>query len=313
MRREKFPRTDSERAMQAGNEATDSPKKRIFRFNPGIDRQLFPPKHPYYKLSQESKEQVRKVVIELQSIPDIDLSKLIPERVAMNKHIAKVMIEHARQFPEDYNGGLLRVDIAKSKSAFMSNGRYLHRPGNILTVHGATFTFGTRRGIVHFNPAKEVREAFTAIRDGKTLTFNQEYALESLWHETLHAKAKGVVNKSLWNKMTSMQMETINQFVARHTYPDFVARFGGTAARQAEVLEHGYGYGSWVQNFRKMLEHYGIDEKEAVDALREKLLNEPYEQVGGCAVEYLKGKGVKNAEELMRNLSDSQKMFETRL
>ena len=52
--------------MEAGRRTTDTPKKRIFRFNPGIDGQLFPPKHPYYKLSREAAGQVKKAVKALQ-------------------------------------------------------------------------------------------------------------------------------------------------------------------------------------------------------------------------------------------------------
>lgn len=110
------------------------------------------------------------------------------------------------------------------------------------------------------------------------------------------------MNRALRNQMTVMQMETVNQFVARNTYPDFIARFGGAAAHQSEVLERGYGYSTWVRNFRTMLKHHGIDETETVEALRGKLLNEPYEKVGEYATEYLKGKGVENAKSLMEKL-----------
>ena len=65
VRRGKFPASDPAEAMRRGDEATDSPKQKIFRFNPGIDKQLFPPKHPYYKLSQEAKEEIKKAVKEV--------------------------------------------------------------------------------------------------------------------------------------------------------------------------------------------------------------------------------------------------------
>ena len=58
----KYPTSDDKQAIQAGDRMTDTPKKRIFRFNPGIDGQLFPPKHPYYKLSREAAGQVKKAV-----------------------------------------------------------------------------------------------------------------------------------------------------------------------------------------------------------------------------------------------------------
>ncbi|SUE33660.1 phage minor head protein [Rikenella microfusus] len=313
VRRGKFPASDPAEAMRRGDEATDSPKQKIFRFNPGIDKQLFPPKHPYYKLSQEAQEQVRKVVVELK-MPDIDLEKLIPQGRVTNEHIKTVMTEHARLFPDDYRGGLIRVDIASNGQAFMSNGRFTNgKPGNILTVHSHAFRLRSGSDIVEFNPAKEVREAFAALKKGNELTFNQEYALESLWHETLHAKARGVADWSRWNNLASMQMETVNQFVARHTYPDFIARFGGEAAHQDSVLDNGYGYGTWIRNFRAILKRHRIDEAETVEALRDKLLNEPYEKVGEYAVEFLKGKGVKNAQELMENLNETKQRFEARL
>lgn len=313
VRKGKFRTSDPDEAMRRGDEATDSPKQKIFRFNPGIDRQLFPPHHPYYKLSQGVQEQVRKVVVELK-MPDIDLETLIPHTRVTNEDIKTVMTEHARLFPDDYRGGLIRVDIASNGQAFMSNSRLVNgKPGNILTVHSHTFRFHSAGSLVEFNPAKEVREAFATLKKGNDLTFNQEYALESLWHETLHAKAQGWANRALRNQMTVMQMETVNQFVARHTYPEFIARFGGEAAHQDGVLENGYGYGTWVRNFRAILKHHRIDEAETVEALRDKLLNEPYETVGEYAVEFLKGKGVRNAKTLMEKLSDDAQTFEARL
>lgn len=71
----KYPTSDDKQAIQAGDRMTDTPKKRIFRFNPGIDGQLFPPKHPYYKLSGEAAGQVKKAVKALQETapePDTD-------------------------------------------------------------------------------------------------------------------------------------------------------------------------------------------------------------------------------------------------
>ncbi len=45
--RDKYPVSNSEDAIAAGERATDTPKKKIFRFNPGKTGNLFPPKHPY--------------------------------------------------------------------------------------------------------------------------------------------------------------------------------------------------------------------------------------------------------------------------
>lgn len=305
----KYPASDPDEAMKLGDKATEKPRQKIFRFNPGKSGQLFPAKHPYYKLAQGEAKEVHRAVKAITETKRVDLGELIPGGGANYEHIKTVMTEYARLFPEDYHGGLNKIDLSRGGGAFMSNGRYVNRPGNILTVHNHNFKFISGESVVQFNPAKEVRDALTAIKKGEALTFNQEYAMESLWHETLHAKAKGWANRALRTDMTVMQMETVNQFVARHTYPQFIARLGGTAAQQAEVLERGYGYGNYVGNFRAMLQKFGIDEAETVEALRDKLLTEPYEKVGDNAIEFLKRKGVKNADMLMRSLHKSRDTF----
>ena len=63
-RKGKFPESDPEEAMRRGNLSTDSPKKRIFRFNSGKTLEVFPPKHPYYKVPKKDKEKVKKLTEE---------------------------------------------------------------------------------------------------------------------------------------------------------------------------------------------------------------------------------------------------------
>lgn len=47
VRKDKYPVSDSATAMQAGNNATSGKKQQMFRFNPGKEGKIFPPKHPY--------------------------------------------------------------------------------------------------------------------------------------------------------------------------------------------------------------------------------------------------------------------------
>ncbi len=49
VRRAKYEMSDPDNAMRLGDKATDNVKQRIFRFNPGMEMKIFPPKHPYYK------------------------------------------------------------------------------------------------------------------------------------------------------------------------------------------------------------------------------------------------------------------------
>lgn len=64
VRRSKYEPSDHDKAMAAGQRATTSLDKHghnraaIFRFNPGAQETLFPPRHPYYKLPTADKETV---------------------------------------------------------------------------------------------------------------------------------------------------------------------------------------------------------------------------------------------------------------
>ncbi|MCM1035547.1 MAG: toxin glutamine deamidase domain-containing protein [Paludibacter sp.] len=60
VRKGKYPITDSQQAIAAGQQATASPKQQIFRFNPGKQQKVFPPKHPYYKAPTPAKDIINK-------------------------------------------------------------------------------------------------------------------------------------------------------------------------------------------------------------------------------------------------------------
>lgn len=45
--KDKYQKSNSAEAIKAGERATNTPKKQIFRFNPGKQGKIFPPKHPY--------------------------------------------------------------------------------------------------------------------------------------------------------------------------------------------------------------------------------------------------------------------------
>lgn len=305
VRKAKYETSDPEKASADGLASTRQmsngiDKGAIFRFNPGKLRKVMPPKHPYYKVPDADKKQIGKTVENIiKTNKTLNLNDIVKGKNITEMDFKNIMSIYADKFKENYNGGLINIEIERSRSAFMSNSRYLNRPGNILTLHN--YNFRVSKDVI-FNPYQNTKEAFQAIRDGKPLSFKQEYAMESLWHETLHAKAKQWKDRSLRNDRTVMHMETINQFVARSTYPQFIESFGGKATNQKQVIEQGYGYGSYIANFRELLKHHKIAESNVVDALSEKLLNEPYENIGASTIKFLESKGVQNAEKYMNSL-----------
>lgn len=80
VRRGKYPQSNSEEAIARGQACTAKPKQQIFRFNPGKQQKIFPPKHPYYKAPGEvgkametikqHKEENRKEYERLKKDPD---------------------------------------------------------------------------------------------------------------------------------------------------------------------------------------------------------------------------------------------------
>jgi SPP1 gp7 family putative phage head morphogenesis protein len=275
--KDKYPLSDSDKAIEKGKEATSligangKNKLEIFRFNPGKQKVIFPPNHPYTKVSGAST--VKEIINSGQLNNNlIDLNKHI-KKVADRSSIKSILMDYAEKIPESFANGLETIKFSSSKSYLMQHSIGVNtitgeRIGKS-TISLSRHTFGIGGG---FNPAQDLINGFDAIKNGEELTFNQEYSFESLWHEILHAKSK--TTHTNLSSIQRQKMETVNQFVARHTYPEFMASFGGKAIHQKDILSDGYGYGSWISDFRTKLKELGIDEKEAVSFLEPHLMND---------------------------------------
>lgn len=214
-----------------------------------------------------------------------------------DKEVKQAVMDFSSKNPSLFLGGLVDVQITRAKGVdfFMSNSRsYLYATG-AYNMKGNTIKivdkdFLIKSGVT-FNPLEEVKGALRAISTGTELTFNQEYALESLWHEIRHAAAVGWKNVRNKTDMKSSSMETINQFCARHSYSGFVKSLGGKAVNTKEIIERGYGYGSWVKNFQKLLVHMGVTQAEAHSHFRDIILKTPYEDIHEEIVKFVQAKG----------------------
>jgi len=210
----------------------------------------------------------------------LDLKKFIKGDIPSNSEVKNIMAEYATMFPENFRNGFNNLSFRKSGSYMMQHSMsYNQRTKH--WVGGSDFAISTTsfkiKGEI-FNPGEELKAALGAIKSGKTLSFHQEYAVESLWHEILHAKTKSAPQKL--DGYYTEKMETANQFIARHTYPSFLESLGGKAIHQKQVLDNGLGYHKWVDKFRNDLKLKGISEKEAI-AILEPILMRNYGQVAG--------------------------------
>lgn len=112
-----------------------------------------------------------------------------------------------------------------------------------------------------FNAGKSLVSAIRKIETKEDLNNHEEYSLEVLWHEILHNKSDNTVILPPINSpfgFTRTVAETINQLVARHSYPSFVAKLGGKAMNQKWILDNGYGYSATVNNIRSLLAKPGL-------------------------------------------------------
>ncbi|MBD0822631.1 hypothetical protein [Aestuariibaculum marinum] len=225
--------------------------------------------------------------------------------------IKKVIHQFSEDNPKLFYGGLRGVTIRKNLQGMMHNSRsydhngYMVSRGNSIGITKSKYRIGQDH---IYSPLESIRESFEAIKNGQALTFDQEYALESMWHEMRHSGAKGWsgINASTPNRTISM--EIINQFCARHTYNDFIESLGGKAVNQTAVIERGYGYSTYIDNFRNTLKHYKIKESDALSHFRNLIQETHYEKIHEEMVNYFKGKGIKDAELLVLKMGRSYKM-----
>jgi hypothetical protein len=111
-----------------------------------------------------------------------------------------------------------------------------------------------------FNSRRDLFGGLAACAERRGMTREEEYALESLWHEIWHNRQTGMnqVAKLPKEHLARLFAETLNQVVARLTYPRFIERLGGKAQHQTWVMENGYGYAPLVQRFLRVTVALGL-------------------------------------------------------
>jgi SPP1 gp7 family putative phage head morphogenesis protein len=110
-----------------------------------------------------------------------------------------------------------------------------------------------------FIPDLDLKRAWNNLAAGKALDWNEEYAIESLWHEIIHNRQiPRHVGKTFTLK--KQVMETVTQWTARRTYPDFLRSLGGNAAHLESIKQDGLGYAPIIKNFNKLIGVLKIDE-----------------------------------------------------
>lgn len=237
------------------------------------------------------------------------------------KEVRTMIEKYAEAEPGDFYGGLAGVQMSKANDGTMmscerlyynNSGAYASKNGNTIRIyktdHSVIDPFGNT---VVFNPLHEVKEAMKSIAAKIPLSFNQEYAIESLWHEIRHAGAVGWKDIRKRTEDLTAAMECINQFCARRSYGKFLRAIGGSVSHKKEIIKSGYGYNRSVRHFEEMLAALNVSSSEAYAHFSKMIMVEPYENIFGNIVQFLVGKGVdkQKAEMLIKTLRHSDDMF----
>lgn len=247
VRKGKYPRSDSKEAVARGQACTAKPKQQIFRFNPGKQEKIFPPKHPYYKADGEvgkTLESISNSPIGTKKVKKIGQVRDAIEKVRKDKGwFDHTLIEIEKETNKRYNGSTDRAGNIRLKSDIM----------------------------------KKCVSAVENIRTGEECTKEQETAMATLWHELTHNRHKGSESAGEKGELSRDYMELANEFVARNTLDQFFEALGGKL-KHTELMKDrdNTSYNPWVVKYQKAINDYEMDQAKVLKDVQEYLFNKDY-------------------------------------
>ena len=114
-----------------------------------------------------------------------------------------------------------------------------------------------------FKPAYEVQDALAKIQAGEQLTFNNEYALETVWHEMMHGMTQITAIRLELGK-ESLE-EGLVQAISRLSYPELLTTLGYQARHQDHIITDGYAYSRTARNIVALVDAANLDRKTVTD------------------------------------------------
>lgn len=116
------------------------------------------------------------------------------------------------------------------------------------TLHISCGKYKMDNGTI-FCPANDLHNALNklkGIKKGK-LTFNEEYAIEALFHESVHSKIKVPTTNPLQTRI----LEICTQLYARNNYSRILLLYNREPLHFNAIQTNGYGYKEGCNLFRK--------------------------------------------------------------
>lgn len=258
VRKSKYETTDPDQAENAGQRATSqigkdgANKAQIFRFNPGKQERIFPPKHPYYKVNTE--------------IVKTELKKI--------------------SSTEEFNDRLAELDNSNNwfVRGFKSIGTTSKKGVNGFTDMNGNIKLTKQR-------LDDCISAFNKISKNVKTTLNEDDAMSTLWHEITHNRnKKGNVHLTrmqttymeLANEFTSRH--TLPEFYKRLG--------GKLENVELQNDRKSTAYNNMVINYTTLLKYTKTPIEKAAKIIQEYLFEENYsDQKNGLVKALVLGNG----------------------
>ncbi|MDE6346375.1 MAG: minor capsid protein [Muribaculaceae bacterium] len=144
VRKGKYPQSDPALSMLRGNNCTEAAKQQIFRFNPGKDLQLFPPKHPYYKAPDDAKKVVKQMSEERTKEQRIaDIIAELPDTLTADEK--KAIAENCLEIEQSFGVGKGKVMTYDQANKGKENPNFSKGGGYRVNCQTCTVTHWLRR------------------------------------------------------------------------------------------------------------------------------------------------------------------------
>jgi hypothetical protein len=161
---------------------------------------------------------------------------------------------------------------------------FFYTPKEVVVEKGASYVMACRGHpdrtatiLINKKYERALISALQNLRNKTRLTIEDEKILSTLWHEFIHLRTINLYSVHLYRRFSGTEkqlMETLTEFIARHTYDRFLnmLRPGTIPNYQKEIIEAGVGYQLFIARFRYVLQKSKINEKEVVKELEDVLI-----------------------------------------
>jgi len=236
VRKSKYEESDSAKALESGEKATTQIGKdgknrlEIFRFNPGKEEKLFPPKHPYNKLkgAEEVKEKsatiIPKGLVELEKkfdfeIPRELLSKIVDDFPITNNDRDNTYYSHF---------GEKKINV---QSAYLS-GRFGEWQKQTVLIHEIGHAIDRQRGLAE---KEEVKALMDKYRNKYSANKNK---LFKGYTGGLKKAAKDSNNDRNWKSQIGAFADTVQALDSNYGFGHGKFYYSGEFKSEREFLAH---------------------------------------------------------------------------